>query len=35
LPAEAEVHFEFSEPARPAVLRYGDAFLYVVMPMSI
>jgi len=35
VPPEAEILFEFSEPARPALIRYGDAFLYVAMPTVV
>lgn len=35
LPAEGEVSFEVSGPTRPAVLRSGEEFLYVVMPVTL
>jgi len=35
LPSDMEVSFELSEPARPAILRAGEGFLYVVVPMTL
>ena len=32
---EAEVTLNLSEPNRPAVLRVGTDFLYVIMPVSL
>jgi DNA polymerase-3 subunit beta len=35
LPVDGEVSLELSEPARPAVLRFGEEFTYVVMPVTL
>jgi DNA polymerase-3 subunit beta len=35
LPVDGEVTLELSEPARPAVLRFGEEFTYVVMPVTL
>jgi DNA polymerase-3 subunit beta len=35
LPSDAQVVLELSEPARPAILRAGEGFLYVVVPMTL
>jgi DNA polymerase-3 subunit beta len=32
---EDEVTFEFKEANRPGVLRCGDEFLYVIMPVNL
>jgi DNA polymerase-3 subunit beta len=35
LPVDGEVSLELSEAARPAVLRFGEEFTYVVMPVTL
>jgi DNA polymerase-3 subunit beta len=35
LPVDQEVTLQLSEPARPVVLRFADAFTYVVMPVTL
>jgi DNA polymerase-3 subunit beta len=35
IPSDEDVAFEMSQPARPGMLKAGEGFVYVVMPISV